>query len=65
MPEYNASLFTPPAPVARVTLRNQDNGSTISDVPMLLDTGADVTLIPESSATRTEWEETAAAEKFA
>jgi hypothetical protein len=32
-----------------VTLRNQDNGSAVSDVPMLLDTGADVTLIPQSS----------------
>ena len=49
MPAYDASLFNPPAPLARVTLRNQDNGSMVSDVPMLLDTGADVTLIPQSS----------------
>ena len=52
MPAYNASLFDPTAPLAKVTLRNQDNGHTISDVPMLLDTGADVTLIPQSSATQ-------------
>lgn len=49
MPAYDASLFNPPAPLARVTLRNQDNGNVVSDVPMLLDTGADVTLIPQSS----------------
>src|SRR4051812_35415267 len=49
MPAYDASLFNPPAPLARVTLRNQDNGNIAADVPMLLDTGADVTLIPQSS----------------
>ena len=48
MPAYDASLFNPPAPLAKVTLRNQDNGNTASDVPMLLDTGADVSLIPQS-----------------
>lgn len=48
MPAYDASLFNPPAPLARVTFRNQDNGNTAADVPMLLDTGADVTLIPQS-----------------
>jgi predicted aspartyl protease len=50
MPSYDASLFNTPAPLARVSLRNQDKGNTITDVPMLLDTGADVTLIPQSSA---------------
>ena len=49
MPPYDASLFNPPAPLAKVTLRNRDSGHTISDVPMLLDTGADITLIPQSS----------------
>lgn len=48
MPAYDASSFHPPAPMAKVTLRNQDNGMAASDVPMLLDTGADVTLIPQS-----------------
>jgi len=46
MPPYDATQFEPPAPVARVTLRNPDTGMSISDVPMLLDSGADVTLIP-------------------
>ena len=48
MPAYDAGLFNPPAPLARVTLRNQDNSNTVSGVPMLLDTGADVTLLPQS-----------------
>lgn len=47
MPAYDANLFNPPAPLARVTLRNPSNGATRSDVPMLLDSGADVTLIPQ------------------
>lgn len=46
MPSYDAAQFQPPAPVALVTLRSRDGGAFISDVPMLLDTGADVTLIP-------------------
>ena len=46
MPTYDATLFDPPAPVARVTLRDPSTGTTWSDVPMLLDSGADVTLVP-------------------
>jgi hypothetical protein len=46
---YDASLFNPPAPLARVTLRNQDNSNTVSDILMLVDSGADVTMIPQSS----------------
>jgi hypothetical protein len=49
MPAYDSSLFTPPAPVARVALRNPENNAILSDVPMLLDMGADVTLIPQTS----------------
>lgn len=50
MPAYNASLFDPPAPLARITLRLPNNGATLSGVPMLLDSGADVTLMQRSSA---------------
>lgn len=50
MPAYDATLFDPPAPLARVTLRNPQNADPVSDVPMLLDSGADVTLIPSASA---------------
>ncbi|MCW3132815.1 MAG: aspartyl protease family protein [Methanophagales archaeon] len=52
MPAYDSAMFDPPAPVARVILRNPGNGATWSDVPMLLDSGADVTLIPQTSIDR-------------
>jgi hypothetical protein len=48
MPAYDATQFDPPAPLAQVTLRNPDNGAIRPDVPMLLDSGADVTLIPQA-----------------
>ena len=50
MPDYDVQQFDPPAPVARVTVRMLDRG--ISDVPMLIDSGADVTLIPQTCAER-------------
>lgn len=46
MATYNFDSFAPPAPVAQVRLRNLKNNDTVSNVPMLLDSGADVTLIP-------------------
>jgi hypothetical protein len=46
MPAYDESRFQPPAPLARVTLRHAEKGNTLSEVPMLIDSGADVTLIP-------------------
>ena len=49
MPPYNANLFDPPAPLASVTLRNPGTNLMSPDVPMLLDTGADVTLIPSAT----------------
>jgi hypothetical protein len=52
MPNYDASHFDPPAPVARVMLRNPRSGATVSDVLLLLDTGADVTLIPRMMVER-------------
>lgn len=48
MPSYDDHLFSPPAPIARVVLRNSEKGNSIADVPMLIDSGADVTLIPQS-----------------
>lgn len=50
MPDYDASSFDPPAPLAQVALRNPQNAHTLPGVPMLLDSGADVTLIPDTSA---------------
>ena len=46
MPGYDAADFRPPAPTALVTVRSPDSGSSVSNVSMLLDTGADVTLLP-------------------
>ncbi|MBO0800055.1 MAG: hypothetical protein J2P31_14635, partial [Blastocatellia bacterium] len=47
MPAYDDSRFAPPAPVARVTLRHPDRGESLTDIPMLIDSGADATLLPE------------------
>lgn len=49
MPNYDTSQFDPPAPVAHVTLRNPQSGATASDTLLLLDTGADVTLLPRTT----------------
>ncbi|HJT34637.1 MAG TPA: retropepsin-like aspartic protease [Pirellulales bacterium] len=46
MPIYDGLLFDPPAPLARVVLRDPLTGKTAADVPMLMDSGADVTLLP-------------------
>jgi hypothetical protein len=49
MPSYDSDLFNPPAPAARVTLRDSGNGNTANDVLMLIDSGADITLVPQTS----------------
>ena len=48
MPSYDARGSDPPAPIAQVALRNLDSGEMVVDVPLLLDTGADVTLLPRN-----------------
>jgi hypothetical protein len=45
---YDAVRFDPPAPLALVTVKSEELGTVIHDVPMLLDTGADVSLLPRS-----------------
>ncbi len=52
MPTYDASHFDPPAPMAHVTLRNPHSGATVSDVQLLVDTGADITLLPRLAVER-------------
>lgn len=47
MPAYDGERFFPPAPAALVTLRNPTNNTVAADVPMLLDSGADATMVPE------------------
>ena len=46
MPEYDSENDNPPAPVAYVTLRNPATGDVLSNIPMLIDTGSDTTLLP-------------------
>lgn len=48
MPNYDASAYEPPAPVASVTLRNPDKTEQVASAQLLIDTGADVTLLPRT-----------------
>ncbi|MBN8658051.1 MAG: retroviral-like aspartic protease [Anaerolineae bacterium] len=52
MSEYDSEHFDPPAPVAHVTLRNPATGDVLTNIPMLIDTGADVTLVPSEAVTK-------------
>ncbi len=52
MTEYDGTHFDPPAPVTSVTLRNLETGKRCGDVPMVLDSGSDVTLVPQLPASR-------------
>jgi hypothetical protein len=49
MPAYDSDLFHPPAPVALVSIRDPGSGNTVNDVPMLIDSGSDISLIPRTS----------------
>jgi predicted aspartyl protease len=42
---YNQQL-SPPAPFVHVTIRPPERGFAVSDLPALLDTAADITVIP-------------------
>jgi len=48
MPAYDDIRFDPPAPVANVSLRNPDSREALNDIPMLIDSGADMTFIPRA-----------------
>jgi hypothetical protein len=48
MQAYDALRFDPPAPLAVVNVRSAERGIVIREVPMLIDTGADVSLLPHS-----------------
>ena len=49
MPAYDDDGFAPAASVARVRIRHPDSGESIAEVPMLIDSGADATLLPKSA----------------
>jgi hypothetical protein len=51
MPGYDALHYDPPAPIAQVILRSA-NAAAVNDVTLLLDTGADTTLLPRSAVAR-------------
>jgi hypothetical protein len=51
MPDYDSS-YHPPAPVAQVMLRDMNSGGMTLEIPVLLDTGADVTLLPRLAVQR-------------
>lgn len=46
MPAYDDDGSTYPAPVATALVRHPDDSTIVSDVRMLIDTGADTTLLP-------------------
>lgn len=48
MQAYDAARFDPAAPLALVTVKSEQLDIVIHDVPMLLDIGADVSLLPRS-----------------
>ncbi len=52
MPRYDTTTFRPPAPVAYCELYDPATDMTVADVLMLLDTGADVSLVPQAVVTR-------------
>jgi hypothetical protein len=52
MPQYDSLRYDPPAPVANMALRDMNSGASVSDVFLLLDTGADVTLLPRTAVRR-------------
>lgn len=49
MPPYDTLYYDPPAPVALVTLRDMSGAASVRDVTLLLDTGADITLLPREA----------------
>ena len=46
MHSYDASRYDPPAPLAVVSLRTSAGDAVVHVVPLLIDTGADATLLP-------------------
>ena len=52
MPRYDATDHDPPAPVADVTVRPTDGTASVADVRLLIDTGADATLLPRAAVDR-------------
>jgi hypothetical protein len=52
MPAYDGSCHDPPAPVASVSLRAPESGALVAGIALLIDSGADVTLVPREAVQR-------------
>ena len=52
MPAYDTQRFSPPAALALVICTSPDGSAVWPDMPMLIDTGADVTLLPRDAVRR-------------
>src|SRR5438552_296607 len=52
MPSYDAAHYDPPAPAAQVSLRPLGSTAPVVDALLLLDTGADITLLPRAAVER-------------
>ena len=50
--DYEATHFDPPAPVVLVTLFDPQSRTSVREVPLLLDSGSDVTLLPRGAVER-------------
>jgi hypothetical protein len=48
MPEYDAIHYSPAAPVASASLRHPQSGTILPSVFLLLDSGAEITLLPQA-----------------
>ena len=48
MPAYDQDRFAPPAPVAEIDLGRAEAGAPWLRAPMLIDSGADITLVPRN-----------------
>lgn len=49
MPIYDQVRFSPPAPCADVMLKDISTGKTIQQVSLLIDSGADITVLPKKA----------------
>ncbi len=49
MPVYDADRFEPPAPIGVVTLSDPATGACFDGIRMLIDTGADISIVPLSA----------------
>lgn len=45
---YNATLWDPPAPAAEIVIWNPRNSSNIKNIIALIDSGSDITFIPQN-----------------